>query len=102
MGCKDVRIGKSEFVSKTQFLCSNIFHVYDAFVLYHLFVQDLRSKFDEVVESCETGMRKPDVEIYRHTLEKLKMAEGDVVFLDDIDSNIVGAEQLGIQSIKVG
>jgi len=47
-------------------------------------------------------MRKPDVEIYRHTLEKLKMAEGDVVFLDDIGSNIVGAEQLGIQSIKVG
>ncbi|XP_023348726.1 acyl-CoA dehydrogenase family member 10 [Eurytemora carolleeae] len=64
-------------------------------------IQDLRSKFDEVVESCETGMRKPDVEIYRHTLEKLKMAEGDVVFLDDIGSNIVGAEQLGIQSIKV-
>ena len=83
-------------------ICGNNFYEYYAFVWYHLIVQDLRSKFDEVIESCETGMRKPDVEIYRHTLEKLKMAEGDVVFLDDIGSNIVGAEQLGIQSIKVG
>ena len=64
-------------------------------------LKDLRSQFDEVVESCEIGLRKPDPEIYRRTLEKLKMAGEDVVFLDDIGANIAGAEQLGIQSIQV-
>ena len=57
--------------------------------------------FDTVIESCEVGMRKPEPEIYTHTLEKLKMAASDVVFLDDIGSNVAAANKLGIQTIKV-
>jgi len=63
--------------------------------------KELPSLFDTVIESCEVGMRKPEPEIYTHTLEKLKMAASDVVFLDDIGSNVAAANKLGIQTIKV-
>ena len=57
--------------------------------------------FDEVVESCRVGLRKPDPEIYKHVLGKLNMAAGDVVFLDDIGSNLAAAKSVGIDTIKV-
>ena len=34
-------------------------------------------------------------------LRKLELPAEDVVFLDDIGSNVVAAESMGIQSIKV-
>ena len=54
-----------------------------------------------MVESCEVGLRKPEPEIYTHTLDKLKMAAEDVVFLDDIGANVAAANKLGIETIKV-
>jgi len=57
--------------------------------------------FDQVVESCVVGMRKPELEIYQHTLDKLGVTGEDAVFLDDIAGNLTPAEQLGITTIKV-
>jgi epoxide hydrolase-like predicted phosphatase len=58
--------------------------------------------FEVVVDSSEVGMRKPNPAIYTHTLALL----GDVdpaaaVFLDDVESNLVGARAAGLQTIFV-
>jgi len=66
-----------------------------------LLLQVLRDNFDEVVESCEVGVRKPDKQIYQLVLDKLDMPAGDVVFLDDLAGNIEAANKLGIDTIRV-
>jgi epoxide hydrolase-like predicted phosphatase len=52
--------------------------------------------FDEVIISGEVGMRKPDAEIYHHTLELLKVKSTESVFVDDLAHNIKGAAELGM------
>ena len=52
--------------------------------------------FDEVIISGEVGMRKPDAEIYHHTLELLKVKPNESVFVDDLAHNIKGAAELGM------
>lgn len=59
--------------------------------------------FEIVVDSCEIGIRKPDPEIFRHTLGLLgDVAAERVVFLDDVASNVSAAEALGMRGILVG
>jgi putative hydrolase of the HAD superfamily len=58
--------------------------------------------FDLVIDSSEVGLRKPDPAIYLLTLERL----GDVppeqsVFLDDYESNVKAASDLGIHGLLV-
>ncbi|WP_243725962.1 HAD family hydrolase [Actinomadura rubrisoli] len=55
--------------------------------------------FDAVVISCEVGMRKPDEGIFRHAVERLGLAPGECVFIDDIEHNVTAAEALGIRGI---
>lgn len=58
--------------------------------------------FDVVVDSSEVGLRKPDVRIYRHTLERLGVADpGRAVFLDDHPGNVAGAERAGLVGLLV-
>ena len=57
--------------------------------------------FDAVVESCVVRMRKPEEEIYRHTLARLGVAAEEAVFLDDIAGNLRPAEQLGLAVVRV-
>jgi putative hydrolase of the HAD superfamily len=57
--------------------------------------------FDVVVESAVEGLRKPDPRIYRLVLERLAVAPGEAVFLDDIGRNLKPARTLGMHTIKV-
>ena len=52
--------------------------------------------FDEVVISGEVGMRKPDAEIYHHTLDLLKVKPEESVFVDDLAHNIKAAADFGM------
>jgi epoxide hydrolase-like predicted phosphatase len=52
--------------------------------------------FDAVVISGEVGMRKPDAEIYLHTLDRLGCAGPRTVFVDDLEANVRGAAAVGI------
>lgn len=59
--------------------------------------------FDVIVDSSEVGMRKPNPEIFRHTLALLgNVAPRRTVFLDDHHGNVAAAERLGIRGILVG
>jgi len=51
--------------------------------------------FDEVVISGEVGMRKPDPDIFHHTVQRLKLSTHECVFVDDLAHNISGATELG-------
>ncbi|XP_019621730.1 PREDICTED: acyl-CoA dehydrogenase family member 10-like isoform X1 [Branchiostoma belcheri] len=60
-----------------------------------------RRIFDVVVESAIERMRKPELKIYSHTLERLKVKPEEAVFLDDIGSNLKPAVEMGITTVKV-
>ncbi|MGH3545466.1 MAG: HAD family hydrolase [Mycobacteriales bacterium] len=52
--------------------------------------------FDVVVISAEVGLRKPDPEIYRHTLSLLGLQPGECVFIDDLPQNVRAAVEIGM------
>jgi len=68
---------------------------------------DLLALFDVVVESSAEGVRKPEPEIYRRTLERLAEAIGrpvaaaDCAYLDDLGINLKPARAMGMHTIKV-
>ncbi|KAK6042979.1 HAD hydrolase, family IA, variant 3 [Cooperia oncophora] len=57
--------------------------------------------FDVVVESCRSGMRKPEEVIYRRVCEALKVMPEECVFLDDLGPNLKPAKEMGFTTIKV-
>jgi putative hydrolase of the HAD superfamily len=63
--------------------------------------RDLRPNFDAFVESCVTGVRKPDPRIYHIACQGLGIEPAQAVFLDDIGANLKSARALGMRTIKV-
>jgi putative hydrolase of the HAD superfamily len=55
--------------------------------------------FDVVVISGEVGMRKPEPDIFRHTLTQLGLLPHECVFVDDHDRNVRAAADLGIVGV---
>lgn len=55
--------------------------------------------FDELVLSHTIGLAKPEPEIYEHVLELSGVPASKSLFVDDLETNIRAAEQLGINSI---
>ncbi|UJP64080.1 HAD family hydrolase [Mongoliitalea daihaiensis] len=53
---------------------------------------------DHVFLSHQLGLAKPDVAIYETVLEKIKVKPARVLFFDDLESNLNGAEKLGIKT----
>lgn len=52
------------------------------------------------LSSCYTGYRKPEPAAYRHLLDVLHRRPEEVVFVDDREENIRGAESVGIPSVQ--
>jgi len=55
--------------------------------------------FDVVVISGEVGMRKPEARIFTRTAELLAVAPQACVMVDDLPSNIAGAEAVGMHAV---
>ncbi|HEV3054654.1 MAG TPA: HAD family phosphatase [Solirubrobacteraceae bacterium] len=55
--------------------------------------------FDVVVDSAFVGMRKPEPEIYRLTLDRLGVAAADSLLIDDVELNCQGARDVGIAAV---
>ncbi len=64
-------------------------------------VLPLDELFDTIVDSCEVGLRKPNPAIYLLAVERLGVAPERAVLLDDIESNLRGAEAAGLRTIHV-
>jgi putative hydrolase of the HAD superfamily len=56
--------------------------------------------FDVVVISGEVGMRKPDPEIFEHTLALLGLTAPECVFVDDLPRNVRAAVALGFVGVR--
>lgn len=60
----------------------------------------LSSIFDPICYSHEQGVAKPDPRAYLTALTKMRAAAEDVLFIDDNDSPVRGAESCGIRAIR--
>ncbi len=58
-------------------------------------------RFDQVIESALTGLRKPDPRIYALACERLGVAANACIYLDDLGINCKPAAAMGMRSIKV-
>jgi putative hydrolase of the HAD superfamily len=56
-------------------------------------------EFDVQIFSCEIGMVKPHVDIYRKCCDMLHVLPATAAFLDDKVPNIEGAEQAGMKAL---
>ena len=56
--------------------------------------------FDIMVISGEIGEAKPAPRIFQLALEKLGVAPGEAIFVDDFQRNIEAAEQVGMHGIR--
>ena len=57
--------------------------------------------FDDIVDSHEVGMRKPNPAIYQLALTRLNAAADRTAFLDDLPSNVEAATSLGMFGVVV-
>lgn len=53
--------------------------------------------FDGIVVSCDIHMIKPDIRIYQYLLKKYDLKPEECVFIDDMDYNVQGARDAGMQ-----
>ena len=61
----------------------------------------VRSYFRHVFLSFETGLMKPDREVFEHLAATLGCEPGEILFFDDNPANIAGAKELGIRAVQV-
>jgi putative hydrolase of the HAD superfamily len=59
----------------------------------------LEELFDAVVISGEVGLHKPQPEIFVLGAERIGVAPGECVFVDDLRENCEGAEAMGMKAI---
>lgn len=65
--------------------------------------KDIRG-FDPAIISCDVGMRKPDIRIYKLLIKKLRtkikgLKYSEVIFIDNRDYNLKPAKKLGMKVI---
>jgi len=55
--------------------------------------------FDPILYSWDVGMLKPNKDIFKLALERLKSKPEEIVFIDDKTEHLHGAQQVGIRTI---
>ncbi len=55
--------------------------------------------FDREFYSCRVGHAKPDTAYFEHILDELKLLPERVLFIDDVEPNVVAARSVGISSV---
>jgi putative hydrolase of the HAD superfamily len=55
--------------------------------------------FDAAIFSCVEGLKKPERGIYEIALNRLSLQAKEVIFIDDKEENIKGAEEVGMNTI---
>ena len=64
-----------------------------------LMPEKIYKKFDEVIVSCDVGIRKPNPKIYKLTIKKLNLPPKEILFIDNQKWNILPAKKLGMNTI---
>jgi putative hydrolase of the HAD superfamily len=66
-----------------------------------LYIAEVMTLFDHVIESAKIGLRKPDPRIYRMMIDALGVDPRHCVYLDDLGVNLKPAREMGMTTIKV-
>ncbi len=56
--------------------------------------------FDATVISGIIGINKPDCRIFKYAIEVMQLDAAEILFLDDLSHNVVGARSAGMQSLQ--
>jgi putative hydrolase of the HAD superfamily len=56
------------------------------------------AQFDQLTWSCELGVVKPEPAIYLHTVKELHVSPDRALFIDNLQKNIAGAEDVGLHA----
>ncbi len=67
--------------------------------LYSIFSNDEIALFDAICLSHESGITKPDPKAYESILNQLQIEPEAGVFVDDLERNITGAEDVGMHGL---
>ena len=55
--------------------------------------------FHDIVCSAEVGLAKPEPAVYMMAAERLGIPPSDCIFVDDLDTNVEAARQVGMAGI---
>src|SRR5215469_147997 len=66
-----------------------------------IYSREIMALFDALIESSKIGIRKPDPRIYMMMCERLGVAPGACVYLDDLGGNLKPARAMEMTTIKV-
>jgi putative hydrolase of the HAD superfamily len=59
----------------------------------------LRNIFDVIVTSYDSKITKPDIRIFKKTVNELKIKPEECIFIDNMEKNRPPAEELGMKFI---
>ena len=62
-------------------------------------VWQIDDAFDDLVISAEVGLAKPDPAIYQLALDRMGVQAEQSVFVDDFESNIAAASEMGMRAV---
>lgn len=73
---------------------------YSPFLIWTLEHFRVLSLFEEVVVSADVGIRKPSLEIFRTTLDSMRINPSQAIYVgDDFHKDVVPAKQLGLRAV---
>jgi HAD superfamily hydrolase (TIGR01509 family) len=68
---------------------------------HELKIDDIDKYFDVIIISSEEGVRKPNREIYKISIEKSGCKKEEILFIDDKVSSLDGAVDAGIENVAL-
>jgi epoxide hydrolase-like predicted phosphatase len=90
---KELKLKKYKIILLTN--ANHTFFERFIFVKYPWF----RDLFDDIIISSKIKMLKPSNDIFLYVLKQSNLKPEEVIFIDDSQSNIVVAQNMGIQSV---
>lgn len=73
---------------------------YSPFLLWTLEHLGIRDFFEEVVVSADVGLRKPNLEIFHLTLNRMRLAPTEIVYVgDDFEKDVIAAKKIGARAV---
>ena len=63
--------------------------------------EQFKDNFSYTFESSKLGIRKPEIEIYKYVIKKLKVNPENILFIDDLGINLKPAKIIGMKTYKM-
>lgn len=98
-GSFDYELLKYVDVLRAQYKVGLLSNVSKTGLAKHMDVAVLQNHFDVLILSSEIGFAKPDKEAYEIAVQKLDVLPSECIFIDDDETNCLGAQAVGMTAI---